>query len=211
MVRVGLRDLTGGSRRWYRDYAPVPFQAPDRGPNGGGPPGGPGGQIPGGGGPPSMDEAWQRHEAVVGPDHVVVRDAQELRAFAISDGRPVWFKTSPTPVSALELIGDTVIVASDKLSAYALSSGQSRWQLDLRGARVVGTQDGKAMILVAEGTVIAVELSGRVLWQTKLPVEYTNTVVDRMFAGTDAVYLTVRSREDRSQPLDADVVAISLT
>src|SRR5262249_17342189 len=85
---VGLREGASGSRRWSIDYTPTPFTPPN-GPPGGGPPGGPGGG-PGGGGPRGNDEAWQRHEAAFAANQVIVRDAQEVRALALADGRQLW-------------------------------------------------------------------------------------------------------------------------
>jgi serine/threonine protein kinase/outer membrane protein assembly factor BamB len=228
MYRLAVRDVSTGSRRWRMDYAPVPFVAPNGPPPGpgGGPPGGgpPGGGPPGGGlaggpagqvqavtGPPMDDEAWQRHEAVFSANQVVVRDAQEVRAFALADGRLLWTHSSQTPVSAMVVVGDIVLVAASQISAYSLATGVGRWQAAVRGARLAGTLDGRAVVVASDSEVSAIDTSGNVLWETPLPQTLAGTAVDTLIAGKDEVYLTVKPRENRDQPLPVDVVAFSLT
>jgi outer membrane protein assembly factor BamB len=211
--RLGLRVTGTGKRRWIVDYTPAPFTPPAGGPPGG-PQGGPPGGGPGGGGPggpPGNDEAWQRHEGVFGTTQVVVRDAQEVRAFNLDDSRQLWFKTSPMPVVGVEVVGDVVFVAADKILAYSIASGNPRWQAEFRGARMVGTPDGKAVVLASESTVVAIDTSGSKLWETPLPPSVANiAAVDRLMLGNGEVYLILKPREG-GQPLEVDVIALSLT
>jgi len=211
--RLGLRVAGTGMRRWIVDYTPTPFTPPA-----GGPPGGPQGAPPGGGpggpppgGPPGNDEAWQRHEAVFGTTQVVVRDAAEVRAFNLADRGQLWVSTSPMPVAGLEVVGGLVLVAADKILTYSLPNGNPRWQAAFRGARMIGTPDGKAVVVASESTVVAIDTNGSKLWETALPPSVADiAAVDRVMLGNGEVYVILKPR-DGGQPLDVDVVALSLT
>jgi outer membrane protein assembly factor BamB len=211
--RLGLRVAGTGMRRWIVDYTPTPFTPPA-----GGPPGGPQGAPPGGGpggpppgGPPGNDEAWQRHEAVFGTTQVVVRDAAEVRAFNLADRGQLWVSTSPMPVAGLEVVGGLVLVAADKILTYSLPNGNPRWQAAFRGARMIGTPDGTAVVVASESTVVAIDTNGSKLWETALPPSVADiAAVDRVMLGNGEVYVILKPR-DGGQPLDVDVVALSLT
>src|SRR5262249_34328644 len=147
-------------------------------------------------GPPPNDEAWSRHEAVFGANQVAVRDAQDIRVFALADGHLMWSKSSSTPVAGMEVVGDRVIVAAAEISAYSLTDGTPRWQADVRGARLAGTLDGKAVVVASDTTVTAIDTGGTILWSTPLPSTVSGTAVDRVIAGAGEVYVTVKPRED---------------
>ena len=209
--RLALWMTGNGDRRWVLDYTPAPFVAPAGPPPGpqGAPPPGAAGAPPGG--PPPVDEAWQRHEATIGPNQVVVRDAQDIRVLSLDDHRQLWFRSSPTPVAGMDVVGETVVVAADKLSASSIGGGTPRWQADFRGARVAGTLDGRAVVVASDSAVTAIDTGGTTLWETPLPASVAGTAaVDRVVVGSGEVYLILKPR-DGSAPLEVDVIALSLT
>jgi outer membrane protein assembly factor BamB len=151
--------------------------------------------------------AWQRSEARIGRDHVALRDAQDLRVVRVADGGTVWRTSSPTPVAGIELAGDLLVVSADRLTARTVATGEQAWQAPIRGARLGVAQDG-TVVAANEQSVSAVDLTGRVRWQVKLPDAVTAALPDRVTVQDGIAYVTFRPRPERQEPLDADVLAI---
>ena len=152
-----------------------------------------------------------RHEAVFGATQVVVRDASDVRAYNLDNANQLWANTSPMPVAGLEVVGGLVLIAADKIVTYSLATGTARWQAAFRGARMVGTPDGKAVVVASEETVVAIDTSGAKLWETPLPPSVADiAAVDRLMLGNGEVYLVLKAR-DGAPALEVDVIALSLT
>ena len=116
------------------------------------------------------------------------------------------------PVAGVELVGGTVLVAADKVLAYSLANGNPRWQGEFRGARMVGTPDGKAVVLASDTDVVAIDVDGSQMWGTPLPPSVSGIAsVDRLMGGDDEVYVILKPRGDGGPPLEVDVIALSLT
>jgi outer membrane protein assembly factor BamB/predicted Ser/Thr protein kinase len=210
VVDLGLRDVSDGHLRWLEQYkpaAPAPSGQPP--PKPGGPSGSPGG--PGGPPGPPLDEAWSRSEGRIGRSHVVIREVQEVRVVALSDGTTIWPpKVSQTPVAGMDLVGDTVLVAADRLRAYAIATGAQVWQADLRGARVVVAPNRRSVIVAAEQGLAALRPDGFELWQRLYPDTVRDTVMHRITVEGDLAYVTFRPKGEQRDPLDVDVIAVAL-
>ena len=189
--RLALWMTGNGARRWVLDYTPAPFVAPA--------------------GALGVDEAWQRHEAVIGPNEVVVRDAQEVRGLSLDDDHQLWFRSSSMPVAGMDVVGESVIVAADKISAYSTGGGTPRWQADFRGARIAGTLDGRAVVVASDSAVTAIDTSGNKLWETPLPPALRTKSIDQISVGAGEAYVTARSIDNTSGSTDVDIIALSLS
>jgi outer membrane protein assembly factor BamB len=216
-VEVGAYDAATGARRWstYFDSA-SPRQQPPPPPGGRRPPpdapppppddgpsdGGPGGRPP--------DEAWQRSEARIGSGYVALRNGQEIQVLRISDGRTAWRLSAPRPVAAIELVGDLLVVAADRLTGYAVATGAQVWQSGLRGARIAIQPDLHGIVAATEDTISGLDLAGATRWQTPLPDAVRKGLPHRLTAAGQAAFLTFGPHPDRSGPLDVDVLAVSL-
>ncbi len=203
---AGEVSLTGtgtGDPRWSVQYAvpPPPSSAP--------PPPPPSG--PPDGGPTAPDAAWQRSEARIGSTLVALRDAQDLRVVRVSDGGTVWRASSPTPVAAIELAGDLLLVSADRLTAYAAGTGEPAWQAPVRGARIAVTPDGGTIVAATQQTVSALDSSGRTRWQVGVPAGLGGALPDRVTIKGHAAYVTFRPRPDQRGALDLDVLAVAAT
>jgi len=203
---AGEVSLTGtgtGDPRWSVQYAvpPPPSSAP--------PPPPPSG--PPDGGPTAPDAAWQRSEARIGSTLVALRDAQDLRVVRVSDGGTVWRASSPTPVAAIELAGDLLLVSADRLTAYAAGTGEPAWQAPVRGARIAVTPDGGTIVAATQQTVSALDSSGRTRWQVGVPAGLGGALPDRVTIEGHAAYVTFRPRPDQRGALDLDVLAVAAT
>jgi hypothetical protein len=198
VVDLGLRDVRDGGLQWLVQYEPA---AAPSGPAPG-PPGGPPG--------PGVDEAWTRSEGRIGEAHVVIREVQEVRVVALSNGATVWREQSQTPIAGVELVGDTVMVAADRLRAYAVATSAERWQVDLRGARVVVTPNGRSVFVASEQGLAELDLNGVTLWRGPYPDVVRDAVPDRVSAEGEVGYVTFRPRDERREPLDIDVLAVAL-
>ncbi len=207
-AQVSLSDAGTGDPRWSTQYAVAPrsTQRPPPPPAGDPPPGD---RPPGGGGPP--DPAWQRSEARIGPASVALRDAQDIRVVRASDGGTVWHVSSPTPVVAIELLEELLLVAADRITAYAAGTGRPAWQAPLQGARIAVSPDRSTFVAVTEHGVSALDTAGRTRWQVGLPDELTAATPCRISIDGRAAYVTFRPRHDRPQPLDVDVLAVAVT
>jgi outer membrane protein assembly factor BamB len=216
-AHISLVDAGTGTQRWSITY-PVPVSDPGRPPPpGAGPP--PDGPPPGGpppdgplpdGPPPPADPAWQRSQARLGTDVVALRDVQELRAVRLTDGGTAWHATSPNPVAGIELAGDLLLVAAADLSARTLATGDQRWRVPLRGARVGVSADAATIVAATARAVTALDRTGRIRWQTSLPDALAEAQPDRVTVADRAVYVTFRPRPGRQVPLDVDVLALAL-
>jgi outer membrane protein assembly factor BamB len=202
-AQVSLVDPDTGDVRWSTRYAAPAPSAPPLGPPPDGAP------LPGGTPPP--DVAWQRSEARIGRDHVALRDAQDLRVVRVADGGTVWRTSSPTPVAGIELAGDLLVVSADRLTARTVGTGEQAWQAPIRGARLAVTPDGGTVVAANEQSVSAVDATGRVRWQVKLPDAVTAALPDRVTVQDGIAYVTFRPRPERQEPLDADVLAITVS
>jgi outer membrane protein assembly factor BamB len=228
-VQVGLHDAGSGTRRWTVKY-PVttrPKGGPpgrDGGPPSGGPPGGGGGSSGGpvGGGPPGdprggppgdprgYDDAWARAEAMIGAELVVVRDGQEVRALRLSDGGTAWQKPWPTPIAAITVAGDLLLVGADQLYALRLATGEQVWRSPLSGARTAVTADGQALVVAAERTVSSLDLAGTIRWQTDLPAASPGVTTDQVIVDGPIALITFRPMNQQLPPPNIDVIAVAL-
>jgi predicted Ser/Thr protein kinase len=225
-VQLGLRHSGNGEARWSVGYelTAQPQRPPGPGPGPGGGPGpGPGGgtgpgtsQGSGSGSgldvrpPPHDDEAWRRSEGRFSSGHVVVRNSSELRILGLSDGREVWKKVSQPAVTAIEVVGDLLIIAADRVTAHQIPTGTELWHVDLRGARLALSADGKSIIAASERTVAALDLTGGTRWSAQLPQSVGDVMVDRLTAEQNVALLTFRGRDEQAGPPDVDVVAVAL-
>ncbi|MEV4413433.1 PQQ-binding-like beta-propeller repeat protein, partial [Catellatospora sp. NPDC049609] len=168
-VWITLREAATGQQRWSVQY-PLPPDPKQGGGNGPGgqppPPPPPGGDGPPGGGPP--DAAWARAEASLGKAEVVVRDINDLRVFGLADGAVRWSKVWERPVVGVELLGDVVVLAADRIYGFHLGNGEQAWNMDLRGARLAAAPDGKLVYAIAADTVAAIDQAGRAPWNAEL-------------------------------------------
>jgi serine/threonine protein kinase len=199
LVNLGLRDVTDGHLQWLVQYQPAPPVVV--------PPGGPQGP----GGPPPPDEAWTRSEGRVGTAHVVIREVQEVRVVSLAKGATVWRQVSELPVAGMELVDDIILVAADRLRAYAIGTGAELWQVDLRGARVAVTPRGDRIVVAGEQGLAALDRSGTAIWQRPYPPAVADAAADRITATDDLAYITFRPKAEQSTPLDVDVIAVSLS
>jgi outer membrane protein assembly factor BamB len=220
-VRIGLHDTATGRRRWSTTYAvaatarvgpppggPLP-DAPPGGPLPDAPPGGPLPDAPDAG-PPLVDDDWARTEAQLGAEFVAVRDGRDVRVLRRRDGRPVWRRLWPTPIAALAVVGDLLLVAADRLTALTLATGVDTWQLPLRGARMAVSAGGNTVVVVAERTITAVDPDGTPRWQTDLPAAFTRAATDRISLDAGTAFVTFKPADQQVKPLDVDVVAVAL-
>jgi hypothetical protein len=202
-VQVGLRDAATGRRRWLARYG-VSAPPPGGPPPGGGPPGGPSG------GPPLVDDAWSRAEAHLGAELVAVRDGQDLRVLRLRDGGIVWHWASPTPIAAIAVAGDLLLVGADPLTALTFATGTTAWQSPLRGARMAISADRRTIVVAADRTITAMDPAGRPQWQTELPTAVPHAVPDRVIVDQRTAFVTFKPMGRQEQPLDVDVVAVAL-
>jgi hypothetical protein len=103
-----------------------------------------------------------------------------------------------------------VLVAADRLRAYAVATGAELWQVDQRGARVAVAPDGRSVVAASEQGLSALRLNGATIWETPYPDAVLGTVADRVSVEGRVAYVTFRPRDDRREPLDIDVIAITL-
>ena len=66
--------------------------------------------------------------------YAVLREARNIRAFNLSDGRIRWQLLAPKPVASLNIVGGLVLIGGDRLIVLSLDSGEERWQAALSGA-----------------------------------------------------------------------------
>jgi len=219
MAVVALHDAATGFHRWSARYEVTPFQPPPGGPSGppGGPPpgGGPGGPPGGpqggpGGPPPGGDDAWALSEARMGETHLVVRDANQVRALTLSGGSTAWQRSSEAPVVSIDLAGELALISADRLRACSLTTGVPAWAVHLPGARTAYVAGRGTIIAASERTISALDLGGQKRWQTPIPDLVDQATPDRIFVHGDIAYVTFKPFAGRTDPLDVDVVAIAL-
>ena len=174
VVDLGLRDVADGELQWLKQYEPTAATPPPQGP----------------GGPP-MDESWTRSEGRIGKAHVVIREVQEVRVVSLTTGATVWRQVSETPIAGMELVGDTVLVAADRLRAYAVATGAELWQVPQRGARVAVAPDGAGVVVASEQGLAAINLQGVTRWQRTYPPAVADAVADRITAVGNLAYCHV--------------------
>ena len=145
--------------------------------------------------------------AVVPRPGVVPNGGDRVRA---ADGGTVWRGSSPTPVVAIELAGDLLVVSADRLTARRVPTGDTAWQAPIRGGRIAVGPDGGTVVAATEQEVTALDAAGRVRWRTRVPAAVTGAVPDTVTIEDGVVYVTFRPRPDRQQPLDTDVIALAL-
>ncbi|HET8658645.1 MAG TPA: protein kinase [Micromonosporaceae bacterium] len=200
VVQVGLYEAATGRRRWTARYdVPAPPTFPSRAGER------PGGPRPGG------DDAWQRCEVRVSTDHVVVRDVQTVRALALASGREAWMTVSSRPVAAMELVGSRVLVASERVTAFEVDTGEVVWRAELYGARLAALPAGDGVVAANDSMIVALDRNGDLPWQEPVPAAVrAEAMPGRLTADGQMAYLTLKPRGDRSEPLTVDVIAIAL-
>jgi outer membrane protein assembly factor BamB len=114
-------------------------------------------------------------------------------------------------VATIDLAGDLLLVAADRLTAYHLGSGERAWQFAARGARLAVTPDGGTIVAATEQGVSALDATGRPRWQTRLPEALAPASPDRVTIQGGVAYVTFRPRGGRREPLDVDVLALTLS
>jgi outer membrane protein assembly factor BamB/predicted Ser/Thr protein kinase len=224
---VAGHDARDGRQVWSTSYrlpvTPMQPQPPPDGPTGpppsGEPPEGrpPTGELPGPSGPPGdrpgggpADPAWSRSEGRLAGTYLAVRDASQFHILSLVDGRQGWTRTSTTPVTALELLGDLVLVAADQLTAYAVDSGAVVWPVNLRGARLAVTAGRDLMVAAVEDEVVALDRLGVVQWRTRYPDQVSGAVAEQVVIEGDTAYVIFRPGSNQRPPLAVDVIAIAI-
>jgi outer membrane protein assembly factor BamB len=206
-AQVSLSDAGTGGPRWSTRYAVPPAKAPPSPPPDGRPPDGQG--PPPSGGPPPPDPQTQRSEARIGRTWVALRDGRDFRVVRLSDGGTVWQGSSGSPVTAIELAGDLLLVASvDQITAYAMGTGRQVWQAPGREAQIAVSTDGSTVVAASEDGVSAFDPAGGVRWQVGLPDGLLNLDVDRISLQGRVAYVTFRPEHGEQGPPAADVMAI---
>jgi outer membrane protein assembly factor BamB len=140
----------------------------------------------------------------------VLRDAQDLTVLRLSDGTVAWRKSSPTPIAAIEPLGDLIVVCSDRMTAYAGATGVQAWQVPVRGGRIAVLANGRRIVAVTQREVSAIDATGTQRWHAALPGSVAGSRPDQVTAGDRAAYAVFRPRPDRSESTDIDVVAFAL-
>ena len=180
VVDLGLREVGDGKLRWLVQYEPAPkppSQPAPPGPPPAGPPGGP----PADESQMLPDEAWTRSEARIATAAVVIREVAEVRVVALTTGATLWRQTSQTPVAGIELVGDTVLVAADRLRAYAVGTGSQLWEAEPRGARVALMPGGRSVVVAGEQGISAHDRNGATCcWQRSYPDTVRDATPDRI-------------------------------
>ena len=209
VVRVSLREVSRGERTWVVSYNQGPLTNVPGGPPPG-PSGAPRGEVGGGpGGAPPVD-SWSLSEARFGAGYVALRDSRAVRVLALADGRTTWQKVSDKPIAGIEVVGDLLVVAADRLTGYALDRDAQRWQLDLRGVRIAPTPDGKRMVVASETEILLLDLAGTVVWRAALPATVSGLAPERLTTDDHTAYLTFRPSPQQREFGGVDVLAIAL-
>jgi hypothetical protein len=207
---VSLIDPATGNRRWTARYSlPAAQQVPTVPAPGssGAPPGAGGGLGPDG----SQDPSWRRSEAKLTDEYVALRDVQQIRVLRVSDGGQAWYFPNLTPVAGIEVLGDQLVVAADRITAYSLATGDQVWQAPLRGARIAATLDGRTLLAATSQTITALDKQkGDLRWQANLPTELTGGIPEKLTVDSHTAYLTLSPRPADALTLPADVLAVAL-
>ncbi|MEV0460757.1 protein kinase domain-containing protein [Catellatospora methionotrophica] len=207
-VWITLREAATGKQKWQVTHklAPPPQDGGRGGPGGpGGGPGGPGGPD---GGPP--EDAWEAVEARLGTTHLLLREGGDVRVIRLSDGTTRWSKPWQKPVTSVELIGDTVLMAADRIYGFRTDTGVERWSIQARGGRLAPAQDGRLCYVVAQQSIAAVEpATGRNLWSEPLPTDAREETVSGFVVRHPTAYVLLRP-PPFNNPDMPDVLALSL-
>lgn len=194
VVHLGLRDTGDGALQWLTQYESAPAAPPPGGPDG------PSGQS---------DGAWNRYEGRLTDAHLVLREVQEIRVVTLADGETVWRGASQTPIAGIEVVGETVLVAADRLRAYEVATQAQLWEHDTRGARAA-TASGTSIFVAGEDGMSLVDMSGQQRWLEPYPSDLRNAVPDWAGVEGDLGFVTFRPRGEQRGPLDFDVIAVNL-
>jgi hypothetical protein len=140
----------------------------------------------------------------------VLRDAEQMRVLRLLDGYTVWAEPSPTPIAGIEIVGDLVLVAADSLTAYVIADRTAAWQASLRGARIGVTRDRRTIVAATEQGITALDLRGRLVWESPLPESVRTALPDQLTTGEDAAFVTFRPRGEPAIGPPIDVLGIAL-
>lgn len=124
-------------------------------------------------------------------DGIVVATGDEGRIWALSahDGDPIWVVdfgreiptySNPLTVDGMVVIGDD----SGRVTAFDIDDGTQLWQQEVTGAvRGGAASDGEAIYVAGEGhEVLALDMSGKVLWRTEVSGRGEGLEGTRVFA-----------------------------
>lgn len=202
-VRLTLREAATGILRWQVEHMLAP---PPADPGRGGPQGGPGGP---GGGPP--DDAWEAVESRLSPEHLLLREGGELRLLRLSDGQTLWKKRWQKPVAAIELVGNTVVMAADRIYGFRTATGGEMWNVPARGARLAASPDGRFCYAVAQQNFAAIDpVTGGSAWSRSLPPTAREENVSGLVVRHPIALIMLRPPPFKD-PEVSDVLAIALT
>jgi outer membrane protein assembly factor BamB len=212
-VRLDLADAATGTVRWTARYpAPSPAGRPPRdGPRPDRPP--PDGHHPDGqhpDGPPPNEPAWTRVEARFAGDYLAVREVQEVRVLRLSDGQVLWHVPWPMPIAMIDVIGDLLLVAANRLTAWQLPTGKAAWDWPQRGARTAVSPDGDTIVACNEEGIAALDGAGAQRWHVPLPDRVRDMLPEHVSTDGRAAYVNFRPRPDGSGASTVDVVAVAV-
>ena len=177
-VRIWLRD--GHERRpeVAPDYAPTPFQPPN------GSAGRAAARRARAAAGPGYDDAWDggRGRDRRGPGRRPRRPGGAGVQPSATARRPLWVKSSQTPVTSMRLLGDLVVVGGRPDHAPTPSSpGSSAGSSTCRARGWRPPSDGRSVIIAVGGqAVAALGPGGGQLWRTPLPLELADAGVDQV-------------------------------
>jgi tRNA A-37 threonylcarbamoyl transferase component Bud32 len=199
-ARTTLYDAKTGRSAWTQQYELTP-EPPDQGP--GGPSPGPGGSD-GDRRPPGEP----RH--VVDARHtnnlVIVRDHHEVRCLRPSDGHVKTRIIFSTRDTAIEVVGDTLLIAASQVELYRLPDTVASGTFELGGVQLARVDTGRA-VAVGHGVLALIDTvdgSGR-------DAQVPDVRPERITVEAGVAYITFQppppDHRDQNTP---DVMAVSL-
>jgi hypothetical protein len=153
---------------------------------------------------------WNRSEAQLAGEHLAVRDNQELRVLATADGAVRWQKTWRAPVTSINVAGDRLVVAADKVTGHEFATGTELWGAAARGACTGVAPDGQTVVACGEENIVAVTATGARRWKVAVPGSVRDSLAERVITDGRTAYVSFRPRADQPGPLPIDVLAIAV-
>jgi hypothetical protein len=135
---------------------------------------------------------------------------QEVRVVTLANGETVWSGASRTPIAGIELLGSALLVAADRLRAYAVATQAQLWDTDARGARLALTTGGTGVFVASDEGLSLLDVRGQLIWFEPYPPELLNANPDWAGVSGDTGYVTFRPKGEERSPLEFDVIAVDL-
>jgi hypothetical protein len=142
----------------------------------------------------------QSIEACIANGMVVIRDGSNVHAVGATNPAKDWHVPDGAAAKAIEVAGNLVIVAGDKLAAYAIDGGPYQWSANVAATHLAIATTPQLIVAVSDNEIAGLDFHGGTKWRVPMPADVMGGAVVRVTTAPHVAYVTLRRTIAQAAP-----------